>query len=192
VFIPSMYTLKNFGGDAMAVFQLPAGTVPSFAALGSAPNVDVQKDGVTANNVRWVTGMNTPVNLNPEMISEFKVIISPVDAEMGRGSGQVQVVTKSGGNGYRSAMPSNPSVPSTPLEVAITSGGSSGGVYSSSTRQPAVPATPASANVVDFQKRVSGVLPISVDVPRAGNSYSFVRPLVLNEETKMTFKYKSK
>jgi hypothetical protein len=192
VFIPSMYTLKNFGGDAMAVFQLPAGTVPSFAALGSAPNVDVKKDGVTANNVRWVTGMNTPVNLNPGMISEFKVIISPVDAEMGRGSGQIQVVTRSGGGGGGSGGPSNISMPSTPLEVAITSGGSSGGVYSSSSRQPAVPATPASTNVVDFQRRVSGVLPISVDVPRAGSSYSFVRPLVLNEETKMTFKYKSK
>ena len=38
----------------------------------SASNVNVQKDGVTANNVRWVTGMNTPVNLNPEMIANSK------------------------------------------------------------------------------------------------------------------------
>jgi hypothetical protein len=29
-------------------------------------------------------------------------------------------------------------------------------------------------------------------VPRAGNSYHFVRPLVLDEETKVTFTYKSK
>jgi len=35
-----------------------------------------------------------------ELIGEFKVIITPVDAEMGRGSGQVQVVTRSGANAF--------------------------------------------------------------------------------------------
>jgi Carboxypeptidase regulatory-like domain len=50
----------------------------------------------------------------------------------------------------------------------------------------------ASANVYDLQRRVSGVLPVRVDVPRAGNSYSFIRPLVLDEETKITFTYKTK
>jgi len=50
----------------------------------------------------------------------------------------------------------------------------------------------ASSNVLDLQRRVSGVLPVRVDVPRAGNSYSFVRPLVLDEETKLTFAYKTK
>jgi hypothetical protein len=52
--------------------------------------------------------------------------------------------------------------------------------------------TAASANVFNLQQRVSGVLPVRVDVPRAGNSYNFVRPLVLDEETKVTFTYKSK
>jgi hypothetical protein len=50
----------------------------------------------------------------------------------------------------------------------------------------------ASSNVMNLQQRVSGVLPVRVDVPRAGNSYNFVRPLVLDEETKLTFTYKSK
>ena len=50
----------------------------------------------------------------------------------------------------------------------------------------------ASANVYDLQRRVSGILPVRVDVPRAGNSYSFIRPLVLDEETKITFTYKTK
>ena len=50
----------------------------------------------------------------------------------------------------------------------------------------------ASANVTNLQRRVAGVLPVSVDVPRAGNSYRFVRPLVLDEETKLTFTYKTK
>src|SRR5207253_8701972 len=50
----------------------------------------------------------------------------------------------------------------------------------------------ASANVTNLQQRISGVLPVRVDVPRAGNSYNFVRPLVLDEETKVSFTYKSK
>jgi hypothetical protein len=50
----------------------------------------------------------------------------------------------------------------------------------------------ASANVYSLQQRVSGVLPVRVDVPRAGNSYHFVRPLVLDEETRVTFTYKSR
>ena len=50
----------------------------------------------------------------------------------------------------------------------------------------------ASANVVNLQRKVAGVLPVAVDVPRTGTSFSFVRPLVLNEETKVTFSYKSR
>jgi len=50
----------------------------------------------------------------------------------------------------------------------------------------------ASSNVTNLQQRISGVLPVRVDVPRAGNSYHFVRPLVLDEETRVTFTYKSK
>ena len=50
----------------------------------------------------------------------------------------------------------------------------------------------ASPNVTSLQQRISGVLPVRVDVPRAGNSYNFVKPLVVDEETKVTFTYKSK
>jgi hypothetical protein len=50
----------------------------------------------------------------------------------------------------------------------------------------------ASANVMNLQRRVAGVLPVAVAVPRTGTSFQFVRPLVLNEETRVTFSYKSK
>jgi hypothetical protein len=52
--------------------------------------------------------------------------------------------------------------------------------------------TSASPNVLNLQRRVSGVLPVRIDVPRAGTSYRFVRPLVVDEETTVTFTYKSK
>jgi Carboxypeptidase regulatory-like domain len=61
-----------------------------------------------------------------------------------------------------------------------------------SKKKDALASNSASNNVLNLQRRVSGVLPVRVDVPRAGSSYSFVRPLVLDEETKLTFTYKTK
>jgi len=54
------------------------------------------------------------------------------------------------------------------------------------------PQNAASANVVNLQRRVAGVLPVAIDVPHTGTSFSFVRPLVLAEETKVTFNYKTR
>jgi|KBSSwiStaDraftv2_1062776.scaffolds.fasta_scaffold12479_2 hypothetical protein len=50
----------------------------------------------------------------------------------------------------------------------------------------------ASSNVVNLQRRVAGVLPVAIDVPRAGTSFQFVRPLVLGEETRVAFNYKTR
>ncbi len=50
----------------------------------------------------------------------------------------------------------------------------------------------ASASVINLQKRVAGVVPVAIEVPHAGTSFAFVRPLVLDEETKVTFSYKSR
>ena len=50
----------------------------------------------------------------------------------------------------------------------------------------------ASQNVFNLQRRVAGILPVAVEVPRSGKSYRFVRPLVMEEETRITFQYKSR
>jgi hypothetical protein len=52
--------------------------------------------------------------------------------------------------------------------------------------------TAPSENVINLQKRVAGVLPIAVEVPHTGTAFHFVRPLVVDEETKVTFTYKSR
>jgi hypothetical protein len=57
-------------------------------------------------------------------------------------------------------------------------------VFAAKTPPPPPPA--ASANVFNLQQRVAGVLPVAVDVPRAGTSYRFLRPLVVNEITRAT------
>jgi hypothetical protein len=47
-----------------------------------------------------------------------------------------------------------------------------------------------SANVQNLQRRASGVLPVRMEVPRAGTSHRFAKPLVIDEETEVTFRYK--
>ena len=49
-----------------------------------------------------------------------------------------------------------------------------------------------SANVTNLQKRVAGILPVRIDVPKSGRSYRFVRTLVMDEETRISFNYKTK
>jgi hypothetical protein len=56
---------------------------------------------------------------------------------------------------------------------------------------PSEPQAP-SQNVVNLQQRISGVLPVRIDVPRNGQSFRFIRPLVLDEETVLRFEYKMK
>jgi hypothetical protein len=49
---------------------------------------------------------------------------------------------------------------------------------------------PPSQNVVNLQARAAGVLPIRVDVPRAGVSHQFIKPLVVGTEAAVTLRYK--
>jgi len=71
----------------------------SFAGV-AASAVNIQRDGVTVNDVRFPTGINTPTRVNPDLVGEFRMILSPVDAEVGRGNAQIQIATKSGTNDY--------------------------------------------------------------------------------------------
>jgi len=59
-------------------------------------------------------------------------------------------------------------------------------------KQAQVAQAAPSANVINLQRRVAGVLPVTIDVPHTGTAFHFVRPLVVNEETKVAFTYKSK
>jgi len=57
-------------------------------------------------------------------------------------------------------------------------------------RADPAPIVPPSQNVVELQRRASGVLPVRVDIPRAGTSHRFVKPLVVDQETTVKLRYK--
>jgi len=76
--------------------------------------------------------------------------------------------------------------------AANSSAGVIRGLEDNAKRNQAAQLNMPSQNVFNLQKRVAGILPVRVDVPRSGKSYRFVRPLVLDEETRISFQYKSR
>jgi hypothetical protein len=105
-------SLPNMNNDMMELINVMGGvvrndsdsvfgnTTQTFAGVGTG-NVNVSRDGISVNDVRFTSsGIVSPGRLDPEMVSEFKLVLTPVDAEMGRGAGQVQVLTKSGTNAF--------------------------------------------------------------------------------------------
>jgi hypothetical protein len=65
----------------------------------SAANVTL--NGVVVTDGRNDAGASSVTNVTPDLVEEVRIIVSPADAEMGRGSGQVQLVTRSGTNQFR-------------------------------------------------------------------------------------------
>jgi hypothetical protein len=74
----------------------------NFAGV-SARDINVQRDGISINSQRWPNGLDSPTRMNPDLVGEIRLILAPVDAEMGRGNGQVQIQTRSGTNKYSGA-----------------------------------------------------------------------------------------
>ena len=88
--------------------------------------------------------------------------------------------------GYR------PVVDSPPVRSAVTETITVTGQAVIADRRVAMeePPMPPSQNVVNLQARAAGVLPIRVDVPRAGVSHQFTKPLVVNTEATVKLRYK--
>jgi hypothetical protein len=83
-----------------------AGTNNAFGREGttlagiSARDVPILRDGIMVQDQRYTTGINTATVMNPDLIGEIRLIVAPVDAELGRGNGAIQISTRSGTNKY--------------------------------------------------------------------------------------------
>jgi hypothetical protein len=66
----------------------------------SAQNVPTVRDGVIVSDTRYPTGINGATVMNPDLVGEVRLILAPVDAELGRGNGTIQITTRSGTNKY--------------------------------------------------------------------------------------------
>src|SRR5688572_10009381 len=71
-------------------------------------SVNTTIDGITTNNTRRSAedptlggrALLTTTTINPDLVGEIRLILAPVDAELGRGNSQVQIQTRSGSNRY--------------------------------------------------------------------------------------------
>jgi len=67
--------------------------------------VNTTRDGLSTVDTRfypefWGTRVFSTTTINPDLVGEIRLIVAPVDAELGRGSAQVQISTRSGTNRY--------------------------------------------------------------------------------------------
>jgi hypothetical protein len=95
------------GRNVMDLLTATGGTGPTednfdgnFAG-GRLSSVNVTRDGFNVTDGRYNYGALTSTYTSPDLVEEIRVITAPVDAEFGRGSGQVQMVTRSGSNQFR-------------------------------------------------------------------------------------------
>jgi len=84
--------------------QSTAGGTIGIMAGGRLGDVNATRDGVNVNDGRYENGAWSVVYSSPDLVEEVKVVVAPVDAETSRGSGQVSMVTRSGGNRYTGSL----------------------------------------------------------------------------------------
>jgi hypothetical protein len=199
VFLPTRLKVADFGGDVLS-----SRLYPFTAEDGQIAGVVTDASGAviphaTVTIVHSATGMTRTVAadaLGQWMASDvpsgpvrvtisspgFQSVVQNLDHDASRGA-RLDVSLSVGGASETVNVTANAQM--LPLQNQQTQ---------KQMRQNAaepVDVTP-SANVAELQRRVAGVLPIAVNVPHTGASYRFVRPLVVDEETRLTFTYRAR
>ena len=100
--------LPTVGNNILDLFRLlpgarmnADGVNGTFAGM-NATSMNLQRDGVDASGSAFWSqaGAQSATFVNPDLVGEIRMILAPVDAELGRGNGQIQITTRSGTNRY--------------------------------------------------------------------------------------------
>jgi len=99
------------------VRDLPLGTRNILDLVNTTPGVqgsnfagarltqlNTTRDGIPVSDGRYDIGAATTTYTSPDLVDEVRVIVAPADAELGRGSGQIQMTTRSGTNQIRGSL----------------------------------------------------------------------------------------
>jgi hypothetical protein len=90
--------------NALDLVATTAGTQGGAFAGSRTVAVNTVRDGVPVSDGRYDVGVSASTYVSPDLVDEVRVIVAPADAELGRGSGQVQMVTRSGTNQFRGSI----------------------------------------------------------------------------------------
>jgi Carboxypeptidase regulatory-like domain/TonB dependent receptor len=90
--------------NALDLVATTAGTQGGAFAGSRTVGVNTVRDGVPVSDGRYDVGVSASTYVSPDLVDEVRVIVAPADAELGRGSGQVQMATRSGTNQFRGSL----------------------------------------------------------------------------------------
>ena len=83
---------------------LQAGTLGESFSGTRRGALNINVDGINVQDNRINSGVATTATFTVDRIEEFRVVTSPADAEYGRGSGQIQLISRSGGNRFSGSL----------------------------------------------------------------------------------------
>lgn len=221
VFLPQRYRVKRFDGEAVpAALMAGAGAPVAVGALGTTSGLDLGLEGgVPADTGRRGSGQVWGRITDESGAALPGVTITLQGSGVVRHAvtdGQGEYVIAGIPPGTMRLAATMPGFSSRSRDVILREGSSLGVNFNMTVagvrEEIAVMAEPAtdanaaaprkraapeqqnvpSANVMNLQRRVAGVLPVRMDIPRAGASYRFVRPLVVDEETSVSVRYSTR
>jgi hypothetical protein len=217
VFVPELYAVRAIAGNVIDRSTVPA-LFRSVGQSDGVGNGIV--GGVAGGRIGRVTvtaGTALPGQIEGRATDEAGAVLPGVTIELAVGNVHRGAVTGSDGRYLLSDLPSGPTTMSAQLAgfrtasysfdfdraskrvdfvmtvasvaESVTVSGESSDVRQK-TREMQKASEPPSQNVVNLQRRASGVLPVRIDVPRAGVSHQFVKALVVDQETVVSLRYK--
>jgi Carboxypeptidase regulatory-like domain len=210
VFAPEQYSVRAVGGNVIDVQKL-GGATP-FGRLKRAYGSGARFDGATLHGPVRISFANDglPGQIRGHATDSTGAVLPGVTIELRTAVGPKSAVTGSDGTYSISNVASGEVIASAALagfQPATTSFlfdqrprrvefemqlGSLQETVTVSAESPIAGRAAPPQNVINLQRRTAGVLPIRVDVPRAGTSHQFVKPLVVDQETVVKLRYKQR
>jgi hypothetical protein len=214
LFVPDRYSARAIGGNVLASIDHPhaiyMATAPSKGVAGGVVGGLPAPSGPV--RVSFASG-GKPGQIRGRVADASGAVLPGVTIELAYGTASDSAVTRADGTFLMSGIPAAP-VTLTATLAGFTTARTSF-VFDGRPRQVdfelgvgqlmeaitvisespeyerSAPRTIApSQNVVNLQRRTAGVLPVRVDVPRAGTSHRFIKPLVVDQEAFVMLRYR--
>jgi hypothetical protein len=90
--------------DALGLVLTQSGINGSNFSGARIGTLNISRDGVNVQDQRINVGLASTIFTSVDLVQEVRVVTSPADAEFGRGSGQVQMITRSGTNEFHGSV----------------------------------------------------------------------------------------